>query len=224
MSLEQLSRGLGHPFSDPLLLKRALTHRSAASENNERLEFLGDALLDFVIAEALCKRFPDASEGELSRLRASLVKKETLARLARGVALGQHLILGEGELRSGGDARDSILADALEAIFAAAYLDAGFEAARSLILSLFADHLAGVPSKGVSKDPKTRLQEYLQSRRRGLPEYRVVEVAGSPHEQSFRVLCLLADTGGATEGSGTSRRRAEQDAATKMLVSLHCDV
>ena len=217
---DQLSARLGYRFADTALLDQALTHRSAASQNYERLEFLGDALLDLVVAEALFRRFTEATEGELSRLRASLVRRDTLARLARGIGLGKHLILGEGELRSGGEARDSILADGLEALVAAVYLDGGFEAARGLILSLMDERLARNAATGEVKDPKTRLQEYLQSRKRRLPDYQVVEIMGSPHEQTFRVTCLLGDAGEATEGSGTSRRRAEQDAAGKMLRML----
>ena len=218
-----LSDHLGYRFSDTALLDQALTHRSAASPNNERLEFLGDALLDLVVAEVLFRRFTEATEGELSRLRASLVRRDTLARLARGIGLGKHLILGEGELRSGGEARDSILADGLEALIAAVYLDGGFEAARELIVSLLEERLARNAATGEVKDPKTRLQEYLQSQKRRLPDYQVVEIIGSPHEQTFRVTCLLDDAGEATEGSGTSRRRAEQDAAGKMLRMLGYD-
>ena len=190
---ERLSRVLGCSFRQGRLLAQALTHCSAPGANNERLEFLGDALLGFVVAEALWKRFPDADEGRLSRLRASLVNKESLATLARGIDLGDYLRLGAGELRSGGHARDSILADALEAIFAAIYLDKGFEPA------------------------KTRLQELLQADRRPLASYAVLDVTGSQHEQRFRVRCALVDGAVATEGEGTSRRRAEQQAAERML-------
>lgn len=220
---DQLSARLGYDFENTALLDQALTHRSAASENNERLEFLGDALLDLVVADVLFRRFSKATEGDLSRLRASLVRQDTLAGVARGIGLGKYLILGEGELRSGGETRDSILADALEALLAAVYLDGGFEAARGLILSLIGECLGRATPSGEIKDPKTRLQEHLQSGKRRLPEYQVVDIAGSPHEQIFRVTCLLADTGQATEGSGTSRRRAEQDAAAKMLRILGYD-
>lgn len=220
---EQLASRLGYRFADGALLAQALTHRSAGIHHNERLEFLGDALLDLVIAEALFRDCPKATEGELSRLRASLVRKDSLAQVARGLGLGPHLDLGGGELRSGGDSRDSILADALEAVVAAVYLDGGFETARGRILSLFAEPLAASTAVGEVKDPKTRLQEHLQSTRRQLPEYRVVDIGGSPHEQTFRVMCLLDDTGEATEGTGTSRRRAEQDAAARMIALLNCD-
>ncbi|WP_089727794.1 ribonuclease III [Candidatus Thiosymbion oneisti] len=214
---EQLAPGLGYEFREHGLLMRALTHRSASGENNERLEFLGDALLGFVIAEALWERFPDADEGRLSRLRASLVKRESLAALARGLDLGAYLRLGAGELRSGGHARESILADTLEAIFAAVYLDAGFATAREVILSVFATPLARVQVAGTSKDPKSRLQELLQALKRPLPEYQVLQITGSDHIQCFKVRCTLADGAEKTQGEGTSRRRAEQQAAERML-------
>jgi ribonuclease-3 len=202
------------------LLERALTHRSAAGENNERLEFLGDALLGFVIADELLHRFPGADEGRLSRLRAALVKKESLAELARGLDLGDFLSLGAGELRTGGHARDSILADALEAVFAAVYLDQGFDGASRVILSLFSEALAVVGREETTKDPKTRLQELLQARRRPLPEYEVLDISGSQHAQRFRVRCALTDGEERTEGEGTSRRRAEQQAASGMLALI----
>jgi ribonuclease-3 len=202
------------------LYVQALTHRSAAGDNNERLEFVGDALLGFVIAEALWERFPDADEGHLSRLRASLVKKESLAALARRLALSDHLRLGPGELRTGGHARDSILADALEAVLAAVYLDQGFAGARQVILAVFREALEATGKAGGLKDPKTRLQEALQARRRPLPEYAVLEVTGSQHAQTFRVRCFLPDDGRSAEGEGTSRRRAEQQAAESALALL----
>lgn len=215
--LAHLSRVLGYSFGQGQLLVQALTHRSAPGENNERLEFLGDALLGFVVAEALWQRFPDADEGRLSRLRASLVNKETLAALARGIDLGDYLRLGAGELRSGGHARDSILADALEATFAAVYLDKGFDPARDVILDLLSAPLERAVAVGTSKDPKTRLQELLQADRRPLASYSVLDVTGSQHAQSFRVRCELADGAEVAEGKGTSRRRAEQQAAERML-------
>jgi ribonuclease III len=214
---ERLARLLGCRFGRERLLTQALTHRSASGENNERLEFFGDALLGFVVAEALWERFPDADEGRLSRLRASLVKKETLADLARGMALGDYLNLGAGELRSGGHARDSILADALEAVFAAVYLDQGVTVAREVILSVFAASLERLVASGSSKDPKTRLQELLQAARRPLPTYEVLQVSGSQHAQEFLVRCMLADAEQSAQGGGTSRRRAEQQAAERML-------
>jgi ribonuclease-3 len=217
---KRLTRVLGCPIRQQRLLEQALTHRSASGDNNERLEFLGDALLGFVIAEELAERFADADEGQLSRLRASLVKRETLSLLARGLELGDYLRLGAGELRTGGYARDSILADALEAVFAAVYIDQGFESARAVILTLFRDLLAGAGKKATVKDPKTRLQELLQARSRPLPEYEVLGVNGKQHAQTFRVRCTLTDDGEVSEGEGTSRRRAEQHAASNMLESI----
>jgi ribonuclease-3 len=215
---------LGCKFQKEAFLAQALTHRSASGENNERLEFLGDALLGFVIADALWERFPEADEGRLSRLRVSLVNKESLAALARGLQLGDYLRLGAGELRSGGHARDSILADSLEAVFAAVYLDRGFVAAQEVILSVFAASLERIVVVGSSKDPKTRLQELLQAAKRPLPAYEVLQVSGSQHAQRFRVRCDLADANQATEGEGTSRRRAEQKAAERMLYLLSPEV
>jgi len=202
------------------LLQQALTHRSAGPVNNERLEFLGDALLGLVIAEALWRRFPAADEGELSRRRASLVNQESLARVARGLHLGDYLRLGSGEARTGGHTRDSILADALEAMIGAVYLDKGFTAARDMLLRVFEQPLANLAEADAVKDPKTRLQEMLQSVRRPLPDYEVVDISGQPHAQRFAVRCTLADEARTTLGQGTSRRRAEQDAAERMLALL----
>lgn len=221
--LRALSKRLGHRFDDEALLEQALTHRSAGSRNNERLEFLGDALLGLIIAEALWARFPEASEGQLSRLRASLVNKERLAGLARDLALGDYLRLGAGEWRTGGHGRDSILADALEATFASVYLDRGFDAVRRVILGLYQEALAGTRDDQVGKDPKTRLQEWLQGRKRPLPEYEVREIGGSPHAQQFLVGCRLTDDGSVVCGQGTSRRRAEQAAAEAMLRRIEDD-
>lgn len=216
----RLARQLGHKFEREDLLAQALTHRSAGGLNNERLEFLGDALIGFVVAEALVTRLPEADEGTLSRMRAALVKRESLAGLARGLALGDYLHLGAGELRTGGHNRDSILADALEAVLGAVYLDAGFEAASAVVMDLFRIPLGQVSAAPAGKDPKTRLQELLQARRRPIPEYQIVTVGGSQHAQSFRVSCLLPDQGIVTEGDGSSRRRAEQAAAEAMLKHL----
>ncbi|MBK1723779.1 ribonuclease III [Thiocystis violacea] len=212
--------GLGHAFEDWALLEQALTHRSASAVNNERLEFLGDALIGFLIAEALWKAFPRADEGTLSRMRASLVKRESLARLARGLQLGDYLRLGAGELRSGGHARDSILADALEAVLGAVYLDAGFEASRAVVLELFRARLTQTDASRAGKDPKTRLQELLQSRKRPLPEYVVLSIDGDQHDQTFTVTCVLQDGTLTSRGVGTSRRRAEQAAAELMLEQM----
>jgi ribonuclease-3 len=220
-SPEALEKSLGYRFDDPNLLKQALTHCSAGSRNNERLEFLGDALLGCVIAAELFDRHPKAREGELSRLRASLVRRESLAELAQELEIGRYLRLGTGERKSGGHNRNSILADALEAVFGAIYLDGGFAACRRGILRLFSDRLAAAADPEALKDAKTRLQEYLQSRQMALPEYTVIEVSGEAHAQSFRVQCLLGDSRLApTLGSARSRRQAEQRAAGKMLEQL----
>ncbi len=216
----RLCRRLGHEFAQAELLAQALTHRSAAGRHNERLEFLGDAILGFVITEELYRRFPKATEGELSRRRAHLVKGETLARLARELELGEHLALGSGELKSGGFRRQSILADAMEAVLAAVYLDAGLERTREVILGLFAGELEKVAAISVLKDPKTRLQEYLQGRQLELPEYEVTQVSGKSHEQTFSVRCRVAALEVTAEGSGSSRRRAEQAAAETILQQL----
>nr|WP_209262351.1 ribonuclease III [Thiorhodococcus minor] len=211
---------MGYEPQDAELLEQALTHRSASAVNNERLEFLGDALIGFVIAEALWDRFPAADEGRLSRMRASLVKRESLAKLARDLRLGDYLRLGAGELRSGGHARDSILADALEAVLGAVYRDAGFEVARRVALSLFHAKLEQTDASRAGKDPKTRLQELLQARKRPLPEYVVVAIDGDQHDQTFTVSCVLQDDDLSSRGIGTSRRRAEQAAAELMLEQI----
>lgn len=217
-SAVRLRAALNYAFRQPGLLEEALTHRSAAPRHNERLEFLGDALLNLVIAEYLFQCYPQASEGELSRLRATLVKGEALAELARGLKLGEELRLGQGELRSGGPQRESILADALEAIFGAVYLDGGLDACRALILRLYQDDLVGLASASELKDPKTRLQEYLQARQQPLPIYSVLEIHGEPHAQTFTVECAVADRRAVAMGS--SRRKAEQDAARRLLEQL----
>ncbi|MFP4154341.1 MAG: ribonuclease III [Halothiobacillaceae bacterium] len=217
---EQLAGRLGLSFRDEALFHRALRHRSAGSSNNERLEFLGDGVLNFVIAEQLFEKRPDAPEGELSRLRATLVREGTLAEIARELDLGAYLTLGSGELKSGGFRRSSILADALEALIGAVYLDRGFEAARNLVRDLFDDRLADLPKAADLKDPKTRLQEYLQARQLELPRYEVLEVRGAAHAQTFRVVCVVDARGIVAEGTGSSRRKAEQAAAEDMLLQL----
>ncbi len=222
-ALESLQAKLGYRFGDPALLDKALTHRSAGRYNYERLEFLGDAALGLVIAAELFERFPDYREGELSRLRASLVRKTTLAELARELDLGEHLRLGSGELKSGGHRRESILADVLEAIFGAVYLDAGFEAARALVLRLYAGRLQTLPSAAELKDPKTRLQEFLQARQLELPEYSVIAVHGEAHAQTFDVECHIPALARRVRASGRSRRKAEQQAAAEMLAQLEAD-
>ncbi|HXX82397.1 MAG TPA: ribonuclease III [Casimicrobiaceae bacterium] len=208
-----LSESLGHVFRNPELFRQALTHRSFGADHNERLEFVGDAVLDCVIALILYRRFPQLAEGELSRLRANLVNKDTLHRLALALDVGGSLRLGEGELRSGGSARPSILADALEAVFGAVFVDAGFEAAEATIERVYASEIAGVERAGPPKDAKTRLQEWLQGRRLPVPEYGIVTVGGEAHQQTFEVVCRIPALGIAANGSGPSRRAAEQAAA-----------
>ncbi|MCB1715117.1 MAG: ribonuclease III [Candidatus Competibacteraceae bacterium] len=217
--IDTLCRRLGYTFTDDALLRTALTHRSAAGTNNERLEFLGDSILNFVIAEALFEHYPKAREGELSRLRASLVKGDTLADAARAIELGDYLNLGSGELKSGGFRRDSILADALEALLAAVYLDSDFATCRALIRRLFGQQLAALPAADQLKDPKTRLQEALQARQQALPVYDVLAVSGEPHDQKFTVRCTI-DNGLVTVAEGASRRKAEQEAARQALRQL----
>lgn len=212
-----LERALGCRLPEPLLLEEALTHRSFSSRNNERLEYLGDAVLSFVVAGILFREFPDASEGELSRFRSSLVSGECLGAIALELGLGDQLRLGEGELKSGGFRRASILADALEAVIGAIYLAAGLEEARAAVERLLRPRLAALPSAADLKDPKTRLQEQLQAEGRPLPRYEVLEVSGEPHDQRFRVRCTADDLGLSSEATGTSRRRAEQEAAERLL-------
>jgi ribonuclease-3 len=216
-TLSKLTRQIDYNFSDPKLLDRALTHSSKSTENNERLEFLGDSVLNFIISAALYERYPGVAEGELTRVRAGLVKKETLAELARQLHLGDFLRLGAGELRSGGFARDSILADALEAIFGAVFLDGGIDSARMVVSRVYKELLQQVTPETVIKDSKTQLQEYLQSHALATPVYNVVEVTGKAHNQNFRVECVVPTLEQPVEGSGKSRRAAEQEAAAKAL-------
>lgn len=213
----QLTQRLGYDFRTRELLEQALTHRSAKAPHNERLEFLGDAVLGLVVADALYKRFPDATEGQLSRLRASLVRKDALATAAKALDLGSYLQLGAGELRSGGHARASILADALEALFAAVYLDTGMDEARRLILALLQSRMDTMTLDSCRKDAKTRLQEYVQARQLGLPRYEIVSVEGAAHEQRFACRCSVEDLGIEAVADGASRRRAEQAAAAEVL-------
>jgi ribonuclease-3 len=200
--------------------QQAITHRSAGGRHNERLEFLGDSVLGLVISAYLYENCPDCDEGGLSRLRASLVKKESLAELGRDLALGDWLKLGAGELKSGGFRRDSTLADALEAIIGAVFLERGFGEARDFVLALYRERLASLPSVDDLKDPKTRLQEFLQGREQELPSYEVIDVRGKPHNQKFTVRCRIPVLGIVTEGEGGSRRKAEQAAAEKALHHL----
>jgi ribonuclease-3 len=207
-----------HAFADPGLLVQALSHRSAGAPHNERLEFLGDALLNLIIAEQLYLRWPKADEGAMTRARAELVRESTLAGVARALDIGPRLTLGPGEMKSGGHRRDSILADAVEAVIAAFYLDAGFDACRRAVLPWFEPLLAALPPlHQVGKDPKTRLQEWLQARQRPLPVYALIEESGDDHDKTFRVGCTLGDQAITTEGRGSSRRAAEQAAAEAAL-------
>jgi ribonuclease-3 len=215
-----LQRALGRSFSDPGLLELALTHRSAGGRNNERLEFLGDALINACVAEALYLRHPGLEEGDLSRLRASLVNQETLAEVARELDLGSQLTLGPGELKSGGFRRASILADALEGLVGAVFLDAGFDAARQVTLKLLESRLSAPLSTEDLKDAKTRLQEVLQARDLPLPVYAVESVRGEPHKQIFRVSCSIEPLSVRTEGEAGSRRAAEQEAARRALEDI----
>ena len=208
---------LGFRWRDPALLDVALRHRSAGGTHNERLEFLGDALLSFVVAELLFREFATATEGDLSRYRASLVSGEALADLAEGLGIGERLLLGGGELKSGGFRRRSILADALEALLGAIYVDGGYEPARAAVERLLRPRLAALPAAPALKDPKTRLQEWLQGRSLPPPRYGVESVSGEPHEQQFRVACEIPELGVLAHGEGSSRRRAEQAAAERAL-------
>lgn len=219
--LDVLCRKLGLSFNDPELLGVALTHRSVGAKNNERLEFLGDAILGFVIAQRLFELFPEASEGVLSRLRASLVNQGSLAELARHLQLGDYLHLGSGELKSGGFRRDSILSDALEAIIGALFQDQGIDACQRWILQLFAEKLQSVSLDNWRKDPKTQLQELMQSKKIELPEYTLITMSGLPHEQTFKVKCTIPLLKDACIGVGATRKRAEQAAAEQMLNLLN---
>jgi len=220
-SIQRLKQVLVYNFEKkPGLLIRALTHRSHSSENYERLEFLGDSLLGFIIADEIYDRFPNADEGLLTRLRASLVRQETLADLGRELDLSKYLILGPGALKSGDQARDSILSDVIEAIIGAIYLDGGMQACRQFVSRLFASRIALCEPDNAIKDPKTRLQEFLQKRSLELPEYTVLEVSGPPHKQAFKVQCQIVDSSQTFHGQGSSRRKAEQASAEKALQAL----
>jgi ribonuclease-3 len=218
--LERLQRALGYTFNDRSLLELALTHRSVGRVNNERLEFLGDSIVNHVIAEALYNKFPDAREGSLSRMRASLVRGDTLAGIGRELKLGDYLQLGSGERKSGGHRRNSILADAVEAIAGAILLEAGVEPCRRCLLDWFDSRLTDLSESDDGKDPKTRLQELLQGRGLALPEYDLIDVSGEDHAQLFTVSCFIASAKLRTEGEGSSRRKAEQAAASVALEQL----
>lgn len=220
MLTRRLQQALGYTFARPELLTQALTHRSYAAINNERLEFLGDSVLNCSVARALYDAFPDLPEGSLSRLRANLVRQETLADVAAALKLGDTLRLGEGELKSGGFRRPSILADALESLFGAIFLEAGFDEAQRVVRGLFDPLVARIDPKASGKDPKTQLQEMLQSRRLPLPDYRLVGTEGEAHDQNFIVECVLAKPMLSTRGAGKSRRAAEQEAARQACEQL----
>ena len=217
---QQLEQAIGHKFSDPSLLRNALTHRSHSSPHNERLEFLGDSILNAVVVRQLFDRFPDLPEGDLSRLRANLVRQDSLHQLALALSLGKYLRFGEGELKSGGAKRPSILADALEALFGAIWLDAGHDQASRVIASLYVDMIAAIVPGQPMKDAKTRLQETLQARRLPLPKYQLTATEGEAHAQQFTIACNIDSLGIHTEGSGGSRRAAEQIAAERALERL----
>ena len=222
-SRKRLLNRLGHTFADGSLLELALTHRSCGGQNNERLEFLGDAVLGTVVGERLYRRFPNAREGELSRLRSLLVKGKSLAEVARELDLGEHLNLGGGERKSGGHRRDSILADALEAVIGAIYLDAGLESARACIETWLASRIDSLTPQSRDKDAKTRLQEFLQGRGKALPVYQVENIKGEAHHQTFTVSCQVQMLKEPVTARGGSRRAAEQAAAAAVLQQLQAE-
>ena len=219
-NLLSLQDRLQHRFAQPRLLELALTHRSFSATHNERLEFLGDTVLNLSISQMLFRALSDMTEGELSRIRANLVRQETLHQLALDLGLVGLVRLGEGELRSGGSRKPSILADALEALIGAVFLDAGFEAADDLVRRLYDRVEINPEMQATAKDPKTELQEWLQARRMNLPQYRVVETHGAAHQQTFEVECLVTELNLSQRGQGPSRRAGEQDAATAMLSAI----
>ncbi len=218
-----LKKSLAYEFEDEHLLRQALTHRSATGSNNERLEFLGDAVLQLVVSELVFEKTHNASEGQLSRLRSTLVKDATLAEVATILGIGEHLILGSGEKKSGGHHRSSILADAIEAIFGAAYLDSGLAGARNIIHAAYGERMRELPEEADLRDPKSRLQEYLQARKTALPEYAVQNISGKAHNQSFEVSCSIPELDAVTIGNGSTRRDAEQEAAAVMLEKIATD-
>lgn len=218
--MTEIEQRLGYAFRDQALLARALTHRSHGAEHNERLEFVGDAVLNCVVAAALYSRFPQLPEGDLSRMRANLVNRDCLLLRAQDLGIQGLVRLGEGELRSGGASRPSILADAAEALFGAIFLDGGFDAARKVIEQCYAEPINAVDPAVSGKDPKTRLQEWLQAKGMPLPEYAISGVEGEAHRQSFTVTCRVTALNRATTGRGSSRRIAEQEAARAALATL----
>jgi ribonuclease-3 len=218
--LQALQQRLGHDYAQPSLLLRALTHRSHGPEHNERLEFLGDAVLSAAISALLYERFADSAEGDLTRVRAHLVREDSLHRVALALGLPEVLRLSEAEARAGGARRPSILADALEAVIGSVFLDGGYGAAQALVQRLFAEQVAGTDAERWSKDAKTELQEWLQARRLPVPAYAIVATRGQAHAQTFEVECAVAALGLAERGEGRSRRAAEQEAARRMLDAL----
>lgn len=218
--LQSLQNRLQHHFKEPALLQRAVTHRSFSADHNERLEFLGDSVLGLAVSTMLFRRLRDLPEGDLSRMRANLVKQDSLHRIASQLKVSDVLRLGEGESKSGGKLRPSILADAVEALIGAVYLDAGFEVAQSMVHRFFEGVDLSPEKQAAAKDAKTALQEWLQGRKMKLPQYRVVSTAGAAHNQTFDVVCEIPELGLAAHGSGGSRRASEQSAATTMLAQL----
>ncbi|VAW47009.1 Ribonuclease III [hydrothermal vent metagenome] len=219
-ALGQLSKKLGYQYQDIRLLQHALTHRSMGARNNERLEFLGDSLVNFMIADVLFHQFTNLPEGDMSRVRAHLVKGDTLALIGREYELSNYLVLGPGELKSGGFRRDSIIADAVEAIIASIYEDGGLDACRALVMRLYNKRLEVLDPKNIGKDPKTRLQEWLQSRNQPLPEYSIIIVSGAAHAQEFTVSCFVEKLNTKFEATANNRRKAEQKAAEAALKVL----
>ena len=217
---DRLSAALGYTFRDTGFLRQALTHRSYSAQHNERLEFLGDSLLNFIIGEQLYQQFPQIDEGELTHMRAELVKGDTLAELANGFALGDYLILGSGESSSGGRLRASLLGDAVEALIAAIYLDAGLAVCRERVLSWWQSRLSAIKPGSNQKDAKTQLQELLQSLKKSLPEYRLLETRGADHCKEFEIACVLEKNSTIFKGVGKTRRSAEQQAAQAALLHL----
>ncbi|MBA2651195.1 MAG: ribonuclease III [Tatlockia sp.] len=220
IDLKRLANRLGYTFKNLSFLKQALTHCSAGSENNERFEFLGDSILNFIISDALFTMFPEQSEGQLSRLRAFLVKGEMLAEIAVEIELGDFLYLGQGELKSGGFRRASILADALEAVIAAVFLDGGIAESKKLLLKLYSSRLADECLNNNVKDAKTQLQEFLQAQKKPLPEYKLIKIDGEEHDQIFHISCKVSGIKEASLGYGANRRKAEQHAAIQLLQRL----
>ena len=219
--MEKLSLKLGYQFKNPAVLTQALRHCSVGKDNNERLEFLGDSVLGLIVSELLYQQFPNASEGELSRIRASMVQQSSLAAIARSLNLGEHLKLGVGELKSGGINRDSILADAVEAVICALYLDAGLDVCRAKVVEWFSPKLSEYRQAQPAKDPKTSLQEFLQARRLPLPVYNIVDILGKEHQQQFVVDCAVVLLKEPERGKGNSRKEAEQQAALAVMKKLY---